>query len=74
MYEEGLLKRLREGEHLEPGCAEEAEIRGSSIWAVEVTFIGIKTIIKVSLVHEVLSIGSTQILCMYNIITLTKVQ
>lgn len=35
VYEEGLLKRLREGEHLEPGCAEEAEIRGSSIWAVE---------------------------------------
>ena len=37
VYGEGLLKRLREGRHLEPGCPEEAEIRGSSIWAVEVT-------------------------------------
>ena len=37
VYGEGLLERLRGGEHLEPGCVEEAEIRGSSIWAVEVT-------------------------------------
>ena len=35
-YEEGLFQRLCRGEHLEPGCVEENEIRGCSIWAVEV--------------------------------------
>ena len=30
------MEHLRAGRHLEPGCPEEAEIRGCSIWAVEV--------------------------------------
>ena len=36
-YSEELMQRLREGEHLEAGGEAEAEIRGCSIWAVEVS-------------------------------------
>ena len=35
-YSDELMTKLRAGEHLEAGGEKEAEIRGCSIWAVEV--------------------------------------
>ena len=35
-YDSELLRRLKAGDHLTAGEEEEAEIRGCSIWAVEV--------------------------------------
>ena len=35
-YAPELMGRLQRGEHLESGCEEEVEIRGCTVWAVEV--------------------------------------
>ncbi len=35
-YDSELLRRLRAGDHLAAGGEKEAEIRGCSIWAIEV--------------------------------------
>lgn len=35
-YEPLLMEKLKRGVHLEPGSQEEVEIRGCSVWAVEV--------------------------------------
>lgn len=39
-YSAELMAALRAGEHLDPGGEWEAEIRGCSIWAVEVRWAG----------------------------------
>ena len=39
VYEPPLLEKLKGGVHLESGSHEEVEIRGCSIWAVEVRLI-----------------------------------
>ena len=38
-YEPPLLEKLKGGVHLESGSLEEVEIRGCSIWAVEVRLV-----------------------------------
>ena len=35
-YEDNLMTQLKEGIHVEAGSEQESEIRGCSIWAVEV--------------------------------------
>ncbi len=35
-YSDELMGKLRRWEHLEPGSPDEVEIRGCSVWAVEV--------------------------------------
>ena len=45
-YEPALMEKLKGGVHLESGGQEEVEIRGCSIWAVEVSLIPIQCIAK----------------------------
>ena len=43
-YEPALMEKLKKSVHLESGSQEEVEIRGCSIWAVEVRLLQLATL------------------------------